>query len=336
MIKASNVRDSGWGWHPRLPLDGVPVFVWPLRPIAMIRYLTSLAFMGSVVIPFTITAAVVWFYFQPALERCVELKIDWIAQMYIRNLALMLIIVGSLQLYLYTFKRQDRQRKFDSRDLGTNDRKYFANDQVWDNMLWSLGSGVSIWTVYEVLFFWASANGWVPFYADITEHPIWFVVLLLAIPFWTSMHFYWVHRLLHWKPLFRLAHAVHHRNDNLGPWSGLSMHPLEHVIFLSSALIHLVLLSHPIHLLFHMHWNTMGAGFSHSGFESLIFRGKPILSLGSFHHQLHHRYFDCNYGNPYMPWDQWFGSNHNGTPESLAALKQRRHGRYSSKLDAQR
>ena len=67
-----------------------------------------------------------------------------------------------------------------------------------------------------------------------------------------------------------------------------------------------------------------GAATSHAGFESLTFRGRPFLALGSFHHQLHHRHYDCNYGNPFMPWDRWLGTDHDGTPEAMEAVKRRR------------
>ena len=33
-----------------------------------------------------------------------------------------------------------------------------------------------------------------------------------------------------------------------------------------------------------------------------------------FHH-LHHRYFECNYGNRPVPLDRLFGTFHDGTPE---------------------
>ena len=108
------------------------------------------------------------------------------------------------------------------------------------------------------------------------------------------------------------------------------MHPIEHLIYLSSILIHVAFASHPIHILFHMQWNTLGAAASHTGFEALTFRGRPILTLGSFHHQLHHRYYDCNYGNPFMPWDRWLGTDHDGTPRAMAELQRRRRERLRS------
>ena len=31
-------RGIGWAWHPPLPPAGVPVFVWPPRPLAALRF----------------------------------------------------------------------------------------------------------------------------------------------------------------------------------------------------------------------------------------------------------------------------------------------------------
>ena len=78
---------AGWAWHPPLPLKVVPVFVWPPRPLAALRYLLSRAFLGSVMIPFAALATITWLWLQPALERCAEFRADWILQMYARNLA---------------------------------------------------------------------------------------------------------------------------------------------------------------------------------------------------------------------------------------------------------
>ena len=316
-----------WAWHPPLPLQGIPIFVWPPRPVAALKFLASLGFLGSLMIPFGALATVTWLYLQPALERCAEFQADWILQMHARNLGLMLAVAGGFHLFFYTFGRQGSERKFDPRDLVTANRRFFTGNQVRDNMFWSLASGVSLWTAYEAVFMWAYANDMLPYYLDWTAHPVWFVVMLAAIPFWASFHFYFIHRLLHWPPLYKIAHAVHHRNDNIGPWSGLSMHPVEHVIYFSSVLIHAVLASHPIHIFFHLQWNTLGAATTHSGFESIMFRGRPVFTAGSFFHQLHHRHYHCNYGNEFIPWDKWFGSINDGTPEALAAMRERRRAR---------
>jgi len=258
-----------------------------------------------------------WFYFQPPLETMKTLAVGWIAEMYLRNLTLMLIVAGGLHLYFYTFARQADHLKFDPRQYNPpimpgRPTVFTWGSQLRDNMFWTLASGVAFWTAYEVLMFWAMANGLVPWLPWRTN-PIWFVAMIFLTPMWISLHFYWVHRLLHWAPIYRQVHGLHHRNINVGPWSGLSMHPLEHLLFFSSVLIHWVVAGHPIHILFHMQHQALTAATSHTGFESLLVNDQKRLALGTFHHQLHHRYFRCNYGNLEVPFDHWLGSFHNGT-----------------------
>jgi sterol desaturase/sphingolipid hydroxylase (fatty acid hydroxylase superfamily) len=313
-------KKKAWAWHPPLPLAGVPVFVFPPKPVKALKWFLSVGSLWSIQVPFVVLAVVTWFYLQPALERCVTFEAGWMLQMLARNLGLMVLVAGGLHLFFYTFKMQGAEHKYDPRDLNRNDRRYFGQNQVWDNIFWSCASGVTLWTAYEVFFMWGYANDMLrPL--DWNAHPVWFALLFVAIPFWNSVHFYFVHRLLHWMPLYRVAHALHHRNVNVGPWSGLSMHPIEHILYLSSVLIHLVVPSHPMHIFFHMQFLTLAAATTHTGFEGLLFKGKTVLKLGAFHHQLHHRYFNCNYGNEYVPCDKWFGSDHDGTPEAVARMK---------------
>ena len=330
MSRAMNKDDSAgqnkapWNYEPSIPIEGVPVFVWPPRPVAAIKYLLSRAYLFSIVLPFSLFALITWAYLQPAIVRCVTFEFSWIAQMYLRNLMLFVLIVGGLHLYFFTFKRQRKQLRFSGQELGCDERKFVARDQVWDNIFWSCISGVTLWTGYEVFFMWSYANDLLPFYLDWREHPIWFVLIIVAIPFFDSAHFYFIHRLLHWKPLYRVAHAVHHRNVSTGPWSGFSMHPLEHLIYLSNVLIHVLFASHPIHIFFHLQWNAIGAGVSHTGYESLTVRGKPMIYLSPFHHQLHHRLYNCNYGNGLVPMDKLFGSDHDGTDEAWRVIRNSR------------
>ncbi len=319
---AAATNKGPWAWHPPLPLEPVPVFVLPPRPAAAVKYLLSLWFLGSLMVPYTLLAAVTWFYLQPALARSATLEAGWILQMGARNLALMVLVAGGLHLYFYSFKKQGRAQKYDHRDQSRNDPKFLGRNQVLDNVFWTCASGVTLWTVYEAGFIWGYATGGLAL-LDWNDHPVGFALVFLAIPFWNSFHFYCVHRLLHWRPLYKLAHALHHRNVNVGPWSGLSMHPIEHVLYFSSVLIHLVIPSHPMHVFFHMQFLTLAAATSHTGFAGILVKEKTVFRLGAFHHQLHHRFFDCNYGNEYVPCDRWFGSDHDGTPEATARLRGR-------------
>ena len=52
------------------------------------------------------------------------------------------------------------------------------------------------------------------------------------------------------------------------------------------------------------------------------------MSIDSFFHYLHHRYFECNYGNSKLPLDRWFGTFHDGFRGSLRRhAPQTRHAR---------
>jgi len=107
------------------------------------------------------------------------------------------------------------------------------------------------------------------------------------------------------------------------------MHPIEHVLFFSSILIHWFIAAHPIHILFHMQHQALTAATSHAGFDALLVNDKKALALGTFHHQMHHRYFECNYGNLEVPWDKFFGSFHDGTESSHSQFMERRRKRMS-------
>ncbi len=312
-----------WNYRPNVPIQASPIFQWPPKPAKIGKWIWDRWFVLGENIILVGLATLCWFYFQPSLEEAKTLGVGWIAQMFIRNLILITIVAGGLHLYFYAKKHQADRLKFDPREFVAKGRTFTLGNQVHDNMFWTLTSGVAFWTGFEVLMFWAMANGYVPMLLW-SENPVWFVALLFLTPSWISFHFYWIHRWLHWPPLYRLAHSLHHRNTNVGPWSGLSMHPLEHFLFFSSVLIHWVVAAHPIHILFHMQHQALTAATSHTGFEGLLVKDKNRLALGTFHHQMHHRYFECNYGNLEVPWDKLFGSFHDGTDESHEKMKIRR------------
>jgi len=69
---------------------------------------------------------------------------------------------------------------------------------------------------------------------------------------------------------------------------------------------------------------SLRASSSHTGYEKLLLGSQADLALGTFHHQMHHRYFEVNYGNLEVPCDKWFGTFHDGTVEAHERLKGRR------------
>jgi len=311
-------------WHHLPPPVKVsPLYEWPPRPMAYFRWVADRWFAIAENSLLVVLATLCWFFFQPSMDEARTLAPGWIGQIWLRNLVLMTAVAGGLHLYFHRYKKQKSELKYDPREFKAKSRLFTFNSQVWDNIFWTLASGVTVWTGYEVMMFWAMANGYAPTLNPV-EHPIWFAVLLFLTPIWISFHFYWIHRWLHWPPLYRLAHSLHHRNTNVGPWSGISMHPIEHLLFFSSVLIHFVVPAHPIHIMFQMQHQALTGASSHTGFEGLLVKDKNRFALGTFHHQMHHRYFECNYGNLEVPWDKWFGSFHDGTEEAHERMLERR------------
>lgn len=311
-----------WNWVPALPLEFAPLCAWPPEPLKTAKWFLRLWLPMTDRLAIFLIALATWFFLHPALERCRSFEFGWIAEIYLRNLGLMILVAGGVHLYFYTFRKQGHARQFDRAHPTKTQRKFTFRSQLLDNVFWTLASGVTVWTAYEALFLWGYANGYLPF-VSWAGNPLWFGLLFLLIPQWSNFHFYWIHRFLHWPPLYRMAHALHHRNITIGPWTGLSMHPVEHVLFDSSVLIHLLLASHPLHVIYHLQYKALTAVASHTGFESLLVRDKSAMVLGDFFHQLHHRYFECNYGSTDIPFDKWFGTFHDGTDEGQRRLRER-------------
>src|SRR5208337_2076792 len=183
-------------------------------------------------------------------------------------------------------------------------KKFLFNDQVFDNVFRTCVPGCTVWTAYEALYIWGAANRWWP-YLNPAEHPVWFGALFLLTPLWRETHFYCIHKLIHWRPLMNAIHHVHHMNPNPGPWSGLAMHPVEHLLYFSVVAIHFVVPSHPLHFFFNSQPTGLSPAFGHSGFEGPLFNGKWVT--GSYFHYLHHRFVSCNFGESTVPLDKWFG-----------------------------
>lgn len=317
-----------WHYVPPLPIKTSPYFSWPPDFPSIARWMINGWFPISERSIILLLAVISAMFFHPELERCREFAVGWIAQIYLRNLLLMSLVAGGLHWYFYIAKSQGDEYRFDARPLVKNNRVFTFNSQVYDNIFWTLFSGVTVWTAFEVIMMWALANG----YAPSLSYPgdiVWLLLLIFLLPMWETTHFFLIHRLIHNSALYQRIHALHHRNTNVGPWSGLSMHPLEHVIYLSTVLIHFVIPSSPLLIIFHLSYFTLSAATTHTGYQGIARGGKIVLPLGTFHHQLHHRFFSCNYGGLETPWDQWTGSFHDGTDASHQQFIARRRGKAS-------
>ncbi len=320
LVQADKVYTGGWA-----PPEGVvspPLFVWPPRPRALLKWLFGLP---GYFFPWNVfyvgTALLVWTFFIPEMAGMKTLEFDWIARLFAVNAVLVFVFTSAWHLRLYVQRAQDITFKYNKRWPKANSTFLFGNQHI-DNIIWTMLSAVPVMTAYLAITLWAMANGLVP-YVEWADHPIYLGLVMLATQVFRDVHFYCIHRLIHWPPLYRWVHSLHHKNANPGPWSGLAMHPVEHVLYFSSLLIHFVVPSNPLLVLYHLVASAFGPARDHCGFSSVVMDGKARIPAASYMHYLHHRYFEVNYGDSITPIDRWFGTWHDGSRDAHEAMKQR-------------
>lgn len=151
-------------------------------------------------------------------------------------------------------------------------------------------------------------------YAHISDRPLWYYGLSLVLMFFLhDAYFYWAHRLMHHKVLFRHVHKVHHLSTNPSPWTSYAFHPFE--AFVEASITPLIAFTIPAHtsaimlfFLFSLIYNVYG----HTGFELYPanfhkhWLGKWINT--SVSHNDHHKKFHGNYGLYTLIWDRLFGT----------------------------
>jgi sterol desaturase/sphingolipid hydroxylase (fatty acid hydroxylase superfamily) len=167
----------------------------------------------------------------------------------------------------------------------------FKWQKIIHNLSYSL-SGVAIWVGFENVFAYLWATNRLPYLSDAEAFSSFsgffnFALGLVLIPLWRDVHFYFAHRLLHYGPMFTHVHSLHHRNTDIEPFAGLTMHPIEHLYYYACILPSIMVFASPFHFL----WNGMhlllAPGASHSGYED-------HFQADNFHY-MHHRYFDFNF-----------------------------------------
>jgi lathosterol oxidase len=132
---------------------------------------------------------------------------------------------------------------------------------------------------------------------------------------WNDLHFFVIHRVLHWKPLYRSVHIWHHRSVITTPFSAYSFHPMES--FLLGSVMPLALLLHAF-----SPWALLGLTVmslilnvsGHLPYEQ-IREGSPLfrrLLPHSRYHNRHHREFHTHYAFSLVWLDRWLGGSQTG------------------------
>ncbi|MDX2246049.1 MAG: sterol desaturase family protein [Bacteroidia bacterium] len=220
--------------------------------------------------------------------------------------------VTSLYLIFYVWK-------------GTKFRKLKINPQTapWPIMKREMGFSALSFGVFALAGYGldeAVSNGSAAIYYEAGQYGWWYLVVSLALAFLIhDTWFYWTHRLLHWKPVYKIVHSWHHRFHNPNPFTAFAFHPLEAVVQIG--IIPLVGMVLPVYhgvLVFFATFVLFMSVYGHLGFE-LRANKKGVFKIfnTAIHHHQHHRYFHCNYGIYFNFWDRMMKTNHATYPQAF-------------------
>ena len=157
----------------------------------------------------------------------------------------------------------------------------------------------------------------------------WAIASLLMVTVWHETWFYWMHRLVHRKPWFKLIHLTHHRSTNPSPFAAYAFNGYE--AFLEAIYLPLFVLlvpMHPMVILVHVGYAMIMNIWWHSGYEvfpSGWTRGRFTRWINtSTHHNMHHSHFNGNFSLYFNFWDRICGTNFPSYDEYFEAVVERR------------
>lgn len=195
-----------------------------------------------------------------------------------------------------------RQRKF----LASQYRREAPFAFIW--LIFVVTSGMLLGTIVlfelDQLYYHIDEYGW-PYFI--------FSILMIFVVFDTI--FYWFHRALHWGPLYKYFHAIHHATKTPHWLSQFNTSPFEHIYQLSIyAVILLCIPIHPIALLLLGVVATVKSFVGHLGSEIYprSTTKNPFLSWSTTvtHHEQHHAFGPYNFSFFFTWWDKLMGTEH--------------------------
>lgn len=201
-----------------------------------------------------------------------------------------------------------------------------------------------IWTIVEYLYYYKQHNPTSPFntynrlYSGSGTSILGIGMTVFVLDVLHDAWFYWTHRLLHNKVLYKWVHRMHHESRVPTAFTGYSFHPIEAMIVFANEII--VCFLFPIHIMvhraYHMYTTIIHSG-GHAGYEiapcipsiqALLYflwnglcrlvtrRGKSEFPWVSSrlntvaHHDMHHRFPNVHFSLYMTHWDKLMGTEH--------------------------
>ena len=174
---------------------------------------------------------------------------------------------------------------------------------------------IMIFSMVPLIFiFNKNVSVYTQLYSNIHERGwLYFFGLFPVMVFIHDTYFYWMHRLMHHKLLFKYFHLVHHKSTNPSPWAAYAFHPLEAIIEASILIVFLFIMPvHRLHFFLFFFFMVLYNVYGHLGWE-LYPKDFHTTRIGkwintSVAHNQHHQFFKGNYSLYFLFWDRWMGT----------------------------
>jgi Delta7-sterol 5-desaturase len=186
-----------------------------------------------------------------------------------------------------------------------------------------------IFSTIEFFVIVSNSFGLTKLYFNISDYGIpYFIASIFIMIVLHDAYFYWSHRLLHWKRIYRQIHGIHHESVSPTSYTSFYFHPVEAVMQLS--ILPLILFIMPVH------WISLSIFLTYMTFFNIIWHNSyefwpritvrsKILGLFSTptHHNIHHERVNYNYGLYLTIWDKLMGTMHPNYETIFEAVKDR-------------
>ncbi|TIX05344.1 MAG: sterol desaturase family protein, partial [Mesorhizobium sp.] len=122
------------------PAGTAPLFVFPPRPPAVLKWLPSYFLPYNVL--FALSAVAWWHFVLPDAEVMKTLSVGWILRLFLVNCAALLVFFGVFELRLYILRAQGNRFKYNGKwPSEQKSQAFFFENQNLDNMLRTFGTG---------------------------------------------------------------------------------------------------------------------------------------------------------------------------------------------------
>jgi len=179
---------------------------------------------------------------------------------------------------------------------------------------------------------WGPLKEYTLVYPDINDWPLWWIPVSLALTLLIhDTYFYWIHRIMHHRSLFRLTHLVHHESINPSPWTSYSFHMIEAAVEGGVVIVLVFVLPlHPSTIMAFTFVSFFVNVYGHLGYEIMPERFRNSIWFEiintSCYHNLHHRKFKGNYGLYFRVWDRVMKTEHPDYVKEYDLVQQKRFG----------